>query len=59
MDRWDVLAALGVVLIGLGLALLAPWLGIAVAGVLLLVGGVGGGVLAERAGARAAVGRGR
>ncbi|MGW4030757.1 hypothetical protein ACWEFL_15795 [Streptomyces sp. NPDC004838] len=36
MDRWDVLALLGTALLGTGLALLAPWLGIAAAGLVLL-----------------------
>ncbi|WP_158515452.1 hypothetical protein [Kitasatospora sp. MBT63] len=49
MDRWDVLALLGIVLLGTGLALFAPWLGIATAGALCLVAGITGGVLAERA----------
>lgn len=49
MDRWDVLALLGVVLLGAGLALLTPWLGIAVAGAVLLALAVAGAVAAERA----------
>lgn len=49
VDIWDVLAALGVVLIGVGLGLVAPWLGVTVTGVLLLVAGITGGVLAGRA----------
>ncbi len=40
MDRWDLLALVGVVLLGTGLALLAPWLGISVAGALLLAAGI-------------------
>lgn len=42
MDRWDVLALLGIVLLGLGLGLLAPWLGVAAAGLVLLAVGIGG-----------------
>lgn len=49
MDRWDVLALLGVVLLGLGLSLLAPWLGITAAGVVLLALGVIGAGVNERA----------
>lgn len=49
MDRWDLLALLGIVCLGGGLALLAPWLGIAVAGLVLLVLGVAGAVSTERA----------
>ncbi|MFD6421717.1 hypothetical protein [Streptomyces sp. NPDC060198] len=49
MDRWDVLALIGVVGIGVGLGLLAPWLGIAVAGTVLLALGLTGAAIAERA----------
>jgi len=49
MDRWDVLAALGIALVGTGLGLLQLWLGIATAGLLLLAAGITGGVLTERA----------
>ncbi|MFD8640837.1 hypothetical protein ACFV14_11065 [Streptomyces zaomyceticus] len=42
MDRWDVLALLGIVLLGLGLGLLAPWLGVAAAGLVLLAVGIAG-----------------
>ncbi|GAA2789996.1 hypothetical protein XF35_41725 [Streptomyces platensis subsp. clarensis] len=42
MDRWDVLALLGIALLGIGLGLLAPWLGVAVAGLVLLAVGVTG-----------------
>ncbi|WP_327162851.1 hypothetical protein [Streptomyces zaomyceticus] len=42
MDRWDVLALLGIALLGIGLGLLAPWLGIAAAGLVLLVVGITG-----------------
>lgn len=54
LDRWDVLALLGVVLLGAGLALLAPWLGVAVAGLVLLGIGIGGAVIEERAAVREA-----
>jgi hypothetical protein len=54
MDRWDLLALIGVALVGAGLALVAPWLGITVVGVILLVAGVAGGVLPELVTARAA-----
>ncbi|MEU0001554.1 hypothetical protein ABZ069_32015 [Streptomyces microflavus] len=49
VDRWDVLALLGVSLIGLGLFLLAPWLGITVAGVALLAVSAAGAHGANRA----------
>ncbi|WP_435610885.1 hypothetical protein [Streptomyces sp. C10-9-1] len=49
MDRWDVLALLGITLLGAGLALLAPWLGLAVAGAVLLVLGVAGALGDARA----------
>lgn len=49
MDRWDVLSLLGVLGLGVGLGLLAPWLGVAVAGLVLLGLGLGGAVCAERA----------
>lgn len=49
MDRWDVLALIGITGIGVGLGLLAPWLGIAVAGLVLLALAVTGAVIAERA----------
>jgi len=52
VDRWDVLALLGIVLLGVGLWLLAPWLGLAVAGGVLLVVGLGGSVYAEKSAAR-------
>lgn len=42
VDRWDVLALVGVTLIGLGLFLLAPWLGITVTGAALLAVSVAG-----------------
>ncbi|WP_405710072.1 hypothetical protein OG264_16045 [Streptomyces xanthophaeus] len=54
MDRWDTLALLGVVLLGTGLALLAPWLGITAAGLVLLAVGLGGAIAAERTPAPAA-----
>lgn len=49
MDRWDSLALIGITGIGVGLGLLAPWLGIAVAGLVLLALAVTGAVIAERA----------
>lgn len=42
MDRWDVLALLGIALLGIGLGLLAPWLGVATAGLVLLAVGITG-----------------
>lgn len=63
VDRWDLLALVGVVLLGIGLAMLKPWLGVTVTGVVLLVAGVAGGALPElatmRAQARAAAAGGR
>lgn len=50
MDRWDVLALLGTALLGAGLGLVAPWLGIAAVGVVLLGIGIVGALLTERAG---------
>ncbi|WTW96593.1 hypothetical protein OG216_25930 [Streptomycetaceae bacterium NBC_01309] len=58
MDWWDVIAAVGIVLIGVGLSLFAPWLGVTAAGVLLVAGGIVGGTLAERAPAKASKGGG-
>ncbi|MEW2635253.1 hypothetical protein AB0903_27315 [Streptomyces sp. NPDC048389] len=52
MDRWDVLALLGIVFLGSGLWLIAPWLGLTVVGGALLVVGLGGSVYAEKAAAR-------
>jgi hypothetical protein len=52
VDRWDVLALIGTVLLGSGLWLLAPWLGLSVAGGVLLVVGLGGSVVEEKAAAR-------
>jgi hypothetical protein len=49
VDRWDVLAVLGIAGLGAGLGLLAPWLGLAVAGLVLLGIGIVGAVTAERA----------
>lgn len=49
MDWWDVLALLGVALLGAGLGMLAPWLGVAAAGAALLGIGVSGAAAAERA----------
>lgn len=52
MDLWDVLSLLGVVLLGAGLWLIAPWLALTVCGGVLFLLGVGGSVVAERAAAR-------
>ncbi|MFJ5059033.1 hypothetical protein ACIP96_06390 [Streptomyces nigra] len=52
MDRWDVLGLIGVLLLGGGLGLLAPWLGAAAAGLVLLVLAVCGAVGTQRAAAR-------
>lgn len=51
MDRWDVLALLGIVLLGVGLWLLAPWIGFTVAGACLLALGITGSVFTEKAAA--------
>ncbi|MET9204107.1 hypothetical protein ABZW38_02895 [Streptomyces bacillaris] len=48
MDRWDVLVLVGVIFVGLGLFLLAPWLGITVTGLVLLAVGVTGAHSANR-----------
>lgn len=55
MDRWDVLALLGLAALGAGLWLIAPWLGLTVVGTVLLVVGLGGSVMAEKAAARQAL----
>ncbi|QQM45000.1 hypothetical protein [Streptomyces liliifuscus] len=52
MDRWDVLALLGIGLLGAGLWLIAPWLALTAIGGLLLVIGLAFSVLAEKAAAR-------
>jgi hypothetical protein len=52
VDRWDVLALLGIVALGSGLWLLAPWLGLSVAGAVLIAVGLGGSILEEKAAAR-------
>lgn len=49
MDRWDLLVLLGVLTVGTGLYLLAPWLGVSVAGVLVLAVGLVGAVTREKA----------
>ncbi|MEV7282865.1 hypothetical protein [Streptomyces sp. NPDC093111] len=49
MDRWDVLGLLGIAFLGVGLALLAPWLGVAVAGLALLIVAITGALITERA----------
>jgi hypothetical protein len=52
VDRWDVLALLGIVLLGAGLCLLAPWLGLTVSGAVLLAVGLGCSIAEEKAAAR-------
>ncbi|WP_060880170.1 hypothetical protein [Streptomyces scabiei] len=52
MDLWDVLSLIGVVVLGAGLWLIAPWLALTVGGGALVLVGVGGSVIAERAAAR-------
>ncbi len=49
MDIWDGIATLGLVLVGVGLWMVAPWLSLTVAGALLILAGVRGSVLAARA----------
>ncbi|WP_340382303.1 hypothetical protein U5640_36335 [Streptomyces sp. SS7] len=49
MDRFDVLVLLGVLLVCAGLCLLAPWLGLTVAGALVLGVGLVGAVAREKA----------
>lgn len=48
MDRWDVLGLVGLALLGVGLGLRAPWLGVATAGLVLLTVAVCGAVAAYR-----------
>jgi hypothetical protein len=48
VDRWDVLGLVGLVLLGVGLGVLAPWLGMAVAGLVLFAVAVCGAVAAHR-----------
>lgn len=48
MDRWDVLALLGVLMVGCGLGLLAPWLGLTVAGGIVLAVGLFGALVSEK-----------
>jgi hypothetical protein len=55
VDRWDVMALLGTVLLGCGLWLIAPWLALTATGGALLVTGLGGSITAERAAARQAL----
>jgi hypothetical protein len=57
LDQWDLFALLGIVMIGLGLGLLAPWLGVSATGALLLAAGVIGGIRTERADQAAAAKR--
>ncbi|MFJ6386438.1 hypothetical protein ACIQJT_02395 [Streptomyces sp. NPDC091972] len=53
MDRWDVFGLVGLLLLGGGLGLLAPWLGVAVAGLLLFTVAVCGALAEHRQEARA------
>lgn len=48
MDRWDVLGLVGLLLLGGGLGLLAPWLGVAAAGLVLFSVAVCGAIAARR-----------
>jgi hypothetical protein len=48
LDRWDALALLGIAGLGAGLGMLAPWLGVAVAGLVLLVVGIAGALSEAR-----------
>lgn len=52
MDRWDTIGLVGLVLLAGGLALFAPWLGLAVAGSLLFAVAVCGALAAQRQEAR-------
>lgn len=52
MDLWDVLSLFGIVLLGAGLWLIAPWLALTVMGGAMLLVGLSGSVISERAAAR-------
>lgn len=52
MDLWDVLSLFGIVLLGVGLWLIAPWLALTVMGGASLLVGLAGSVISERAAAR-------
>lgn len=52
MDRWDLLVLVGIALLAAGLYLLAPWLGLATAGLLLTAAGLAGATRAENRAAR-------
>lgn len=55
MDLWDVLALLGIVGLGAGLWMLAPWLGVSVASSVLIAVALSGSILSEKAAARQAL----
>ncbi|MFJ4687065.1 hypothetical protein [Streptomyces sp. NPDC088789] len=52
MDRWDTIGLVGLVMLVGGLALLAPWLGLAAGGGLLFAVAVCGAIAAYRQDAR-------
>lgn len=52
MDLWDVLSLFGIVLLGTGLWLIAPWLALTVMGGASLLVGLAGSVISERAATR-------
>lgn len=49
MDRFDVLVLLGVLTVGAGLGMRSPWLGVVVAGLIVLGVGLVGAVAREKA----------
>ena len=50
MDGWDMMALIGLAMVGAGLWMVAPWLALVVEGTLLLIGGVAGAWLRARRG---------
>lgn len=48
MDGFDMLAAAGVIILGVGLGLLAPWLALAVVGAIMIATGIVGARTAAR-----------